>query len=137
MPIGNLLIAGAIIFSGASAGQVVHTLEAAKIATISTRTFRQMQCHYLLPAVDNVWGRHQTEVLNTCTGREVKLGGDARCCSPGHTDKYGSYSLMDLETGLVLDMQLVQVNIPVYIYISRSVLLLYSEIQKEHKFSEF
>ncbi|XP_055958272.1 uncharacterized protein LOC126827962 [Patella vulgata] len=43
-------------------------------------------------------------------GRNVKLGGDARCCSPGHTAKYGSYSLMDLESGIVLDVQLIQVT---------------------------
>ena len=39
----------------------------------------------------------------------VKLGGDARCCSPGHTAKFGSYSVMDLSTSKVLDIQLVQV----------------------------
>ncbi|XP_062591608.1 uncharacterized protein LOC134253115 isoform X1 [Saccostrea cucullata] len=40
----------------------------------------------------------------------VKLGGDARCCSPGHTAKFGSYSVMDLSTSKVLDIQLVQSN---------------------------
>lgn len=43
-------------------------------------------------------------------GSTVKLGGDARCCSPGHTAKYGSYSIMNLESGKILDLQLVQSN---------------------------
>ncbi|XP_052270796.1 uncharacterized protein LOC127871702 [Dreissena polymorpha] len=43
-------------------------------------------------------------------GKSVRLGGDARCRSPGHTAKYGSYTLMDLETNHVLDVQLVQSN---------------------------
>lgn len=38
------------------------------------------------------------------------LGGDARCCSPGHTAKYGSYSLMDLQKSKIVDIQLVQSN---------------------------
>jgi hypothetical protein len=29
-------------------------------------------------------------------GNKVKLGGDARCYSPGHTAKYGSYSIMTI-----------------------------------------
>lgn len=45
-----------------------------------------------------------------CEGRDVKVGGDARCCSPGHSAKYGSYSLMDLESGMILAVELVQVT---------------------------
>ena len=40
----------------------------------------------------------------------VKLGGDGCCCSPGHTAKYGSYSLMDVTRSKVVDMQLIQSN---------------------------
>jgi solute carrier family 8 (sodium/calcium exchanger) len=40
-------------------------------------------------------------------GNKVKLGGDARCCSPGHTAKYGSYSIMNLDNNKVVDVQLV------------------------------
>ena len=40
----------------------------------------------------------------------IVVGGDDRCCSLVHTAKYGSYSLMDLELGQILDVQLVQVQ---------------------------
>ena len=33
---------------------------------------------------------------------------DARCCSPGHTAKYG-YNMMDMYTGKILDVKIVQV----------------------------
>ena len=47
--------------------------------------------------------------------KEVSLAGDARCCSPGHTAKYGSYSLMDMPSGEVVDVQLIQVHLcPLY-----------------------
>ena len=40
----------------------------------------------------------------------VILGGDMRADSPGHNAKYGSYTVMDIETGNVIDVQLVQVR---------------------------
>ena len=38
----------------------------------------------------------------------LSLGGDGRSDSPGHSAKFGSYSLMDLENNVVLDVELVQ-----------------------------
>lgn len=43
-------------------------------------------------------------------GTDVILGGDARCDSPGYSAKYGSYTLMDLQTKKILDFQLIQSN---------------------------
>jgi hypothetical protein len=58
-----------------------------------------------------VWQKNQREMFDSLRdgGLAVKLGGDARCCSPGHTAKFGSYSFMNLDTSKVLDVQLVQV----------------------------
>lgn len=71
-----------------------------------------MQKAYVVPTVNSVWERKQQYLLDSIReeGRELKLGGDARCCSPGHTAKYGSYSLMDFTTSKVIDIQLVQSN---------------------------
>ncbi|XP_074649011.1 uncharacterized protein LOC141904327 [Tubulanus polymorphus] len=44
------------------------------------------------------------------TRNKLSLGGDGRCCSPGHTAKYGSYSIIDMETQKILDFQLIQSN---------------------------
>lgn len=59
-----------------------------------------------------VWQKNQQEMFDSLRerGLPVKLGGDARCCSPGHTAKFGSYSLMNLDSSKVLDVQLVQSN---------------------------
>ena len=35
------------------------------------------------------------------------IGGDGRADSPGHSAKYGSYTIFDLEKSNVLDVQLV------------------------------
>lgn len=70
-----------------------------------------MQKHYLIPAVKLVWNIKQTSLLDERKGKAVRLAGDGRCCSPGHTAKYGSYTLMDADTGEILAMELVQVDI--------------------------
>jgi solute carrier family 8 (sodium/calcium exchanger) len=49
--------------------------------------------------------------LQSITTEIAELGGEARCCSPGHTAKYGSYSIMNLDNNKVVDVQLVQVNV--------------------------
>jgi hypothetical protein len=43
-------------------------------------------------------------------GRSVVLGGDGRADTPGHSAKYGTYSMVDLDDGVVVDIQLVQVQ---------------------------
>ncbi|XP_030215644.1 uncharacterized protein LOC115546106 isoform X2 [Gadus morhua] len=43
-------------------------------------------------------------------GGSVAVGGDMRADSPGHSAKFGSYSLMNLENKTIMDIQLVQSN---------------------------
>lgn len=111
LPAGNLEVAGSILFTGSSASKALQLFSNMNIMCISERTFRNIQCSYLITAVRNVWMEYQTAALQLCEGRDVKVGGDARCCSPGHSAKYGSYSLMDLESGMILAVELIQVNI--------------------------
>lgn len=111
MPLGNLILSAAIMFSGSSPVQTLRMLDFAGITNISASTYMNMQAAYLTPAIRSVWQQKQSDMIDERHGRQLRLGGDGRCCSPGHTAKFGSYSLMDLETGHVLDTQLVQVVI--------------------------
>ena len=46
-----------------------------------------------------------------CASREETiLGGDGRADSPGHCAKYGSYTMLELTSNLVVDVQFVQSN---------------------------
>lgn len=111
LPLGNLAIAAGILFSGASPVKALNTLKSIRVKSISLRTFDLMQSTYLNLSVSKIWSKNQSQMLNKLKGKpDLALGGDGRCCSPGHTAKYGSYTIMDLETSKVLDMQLVQVH---------------------------
>lgn len=60
-----------------------------------------------------IWLQKHQELLEKIinSGVPVRLGSDARCCSPGHTTKFGSYSINDLNSSKVVDIQLVRVRI--------------------------
>eukprot|EP00105_Crassostrea_gigas_P041763 XP_019925911.1 PREDICTED: uncharacterized protein LOC109619685 [Crassostrea gigas] len=112
MPLGNLIIAGAILFSGGSAHKFLTLCMHASVQMFSIGTHMKIQSLYLVPTIENVWQREQLHLFTTAreSGETLRLGGDGRCCSTGHTAKYLSYTLMDLKTNKILDTQLVQKN---------------------------
>ncbi|XP_014676344.1 PREDICTED: uncharacterized protein LOC106816275 isoform X1 [Priapulus caudatus] len=110
MPMGNLLCSSAMLLSGCSPVKAVNFLRAINIVTFSKNTYYRFQRLYILPAINRSWEYKQAALLKEVQGRDVTAGGDGRCCSPGHTAVYGSYSVMDLETSKILDMQLVKVT---------------------------
>jgi hypothetical protein len=56
-----------------------------------------------------MWHKYQDILLDHLGGRDIIVGGDARCDSPGYSAKYGSYTIMNLDERIILDLQLVQV----------------------------
>jgi solute carrier family 8 (sodium/calcium exchanger) len=111
LPAGNVLLSASILYAGASPAQTLRVLDFFSVASIKPRTFFRHQKKILLPAITNVWAKEKEQFLECAKkrGTPLVLGGDGRADSPGHSAKFGSYSLMDLEQGKVIDVQLVQV----------------------------
>lgn len=111
MPQGNMCIAAGILFAGCSPSKVLNVFKHCGVLHFTSRTFNKIQRTYLVPAVFRVWTKQQTglfkQLKKAC--RKVVLGGDARCDSPGHSAKYSSYTLMDLERNKVIHLELIQV----------------------------
>ena len=112
-PAGNILLSAAILFSGATPGKILRMLSHMKVACISDRTFYYHQSQYLQPAVLSVWKCKQEKLLAQCRtqGTPLSVGGDGRADSPGHSAKYGSYGIIDLDSNKVIHMELVQVSL--------------------------
>uniref|UniRef100_A0A8W8NUB4 Uncharacterized protein n=1 Tax=Magallana gigas TaxID=29159 RepID=A0A8W8NUB4_MAGGI len=77
---------------------------------MSMSTFSRLQASYVVPASIFTWDFHQQTLLAEYQGRPLTLGGDAWCDSPGFSAKFGSYTLMELSSGKILDFQLLQSN---------------------------
>ena len=111
MPLGNLFIAASCLFSGSQCSKLFTFLNHLKMPSIAIRTYCKIQRALLIPTILSVWKRCQQQIFEKLPPKPLVLGGDARMDSPGHSAKYGSYSLMDLRTNEILDLQLVQVQI--------------------------
>lgn len=109
IPAGNLGLSAGILFSGALAAKVLRVLQCMGVATITQRTFSSHQSSMLFPFVTRVWDKHQRDYVRMAEerGEPLVLGGDGRGDSPGQCARYRSYSTIDLEQGIVVDIQLV------------------------------
>ena len=110
MAAGNLLLSAGILFTGNDYNNIASVAKATNIQFFSERNFNDTQKKYLFPTVNKNFVEHQAEVLREIQNTEVVAGGDERCDSPGHSAKYGTYSIVDTESSKVLDFSLLQVT---------------------------
>ena len=97
---------------GCTFAPISHFAACLNLQIVSKATFYKVQDKYVIPVVHNSWHNHQKQVLKDIKNQKTPLNvaGDGRCDSPGHSAKYGTYSLMDESSGKVVDFSLVQVT---------------------------
>ena len=113
IPAGNLLISAAILFTGSLPAKALRVFKTLYCATISRKTFFRHQKKYLHPAIHVIWEKNQILLLSKLKEKQqgLVIGGDGRSDSPGHSAKYGSYSMLELNLNKIVDIQLVQVKL--------------------------
>ncbi|XP_059404902.1 uncharacterized protein LOC132140098 isoform X1 [Carassius carassius] len=110
-PAGNLHISAAVYLCGVSFYKLEKICTTMNLQLFKHDTFRHHSRLYVEPAIVYKWMHWQNEVLHRLSKRErVIVGGDMRSDALGHPAKFGSYTLMDLQTNTVVDIQLVQSN---------------------------
>ncbi|CAH1242454.1 Hypp6723 [Branchiostoma lanceolatum] len=87
--------------------QALNVFQHLKCQSVSIRTFFRHQQMYLQSSIRRVWQTQQERLLNTAQ-QPLILGGDGCADSPGHSAKYGAYTMMDLRTSRILTIHLVQ-----------------------------
>ena len=110
MSAGNIALSAAILFTGASPTAVIKLLNHYHCSSISYSSFLDHQRSYLFPIITKQWETQKNELIATLSDRPVDLAGDGRADSPGHCAKYGTYTLMDTSTNMVLQVHVVQVS---------------------------
>lgn len=113
----EVLINICFINKGLLPSKTIRFMEQMNISTISTNTFFQHQKYYLHPSICSVWKTFQEKYFQRMKEKDksLVLGGDGRADTPGHSAKYGSYAMLDLDLVLVVHVELVQVSINYYI----------------------
>uniref|UniRef100_A0A1X7UCH3 Uncharacterized protein n=1 Tax=Amphimedon queenslandica TaxID=400682 RepID=A0A1X7UCH3_AMPQE len=111
IPEGNLLMSACILFTGCLPELSICMFQTMGCACISRSTFYYHQSHYLHPAIFHIWDIHQQSFFCQLSDDDhsgLILGGDGRSDSPGHSAKFGLYSLVELTHNVVIDIPLVQ-----------------------------
>ena len=110
-PAGNLLLAGAILFSGSTYTKLETIANLLNLAIFSERTFYRIQEARLFPLVNSYYKDNQIVIAEMLRDSgPLIVFGDGCCDSPGYCAKYCTYSLMDNSSGLIIDYSLVQVT---------------------------
>ncbi|XP_074543284.1 uncharacterized protein LOC141803222 [Halichoeres trimaculatus] len=110
-PAGNLHLSAAVYLSGASFFKIEQVFKAMQLQLFGYDKFRRHARAFIEPAVIHHWKTLQGAMLQQLSQEDkVIFGGDMRADSPGHSAKFGSYTMMDLSTNTIVDIQLVQSN---------------------------
>ncbi|XP_062320550.1 uncharacterized protein LOC134022819 [Osmerus eperlanus] len=110
MPACNLLLSGAIHFSGCLASQTLQMMTLFGHQCISVSTYFRHQRRYTIPVIIQARQNDQAKNLSDLRAMDggIVVAGDCRSDSPGHCAKYDSYSLIEDRINKVVDVQLVQ-----------------------------
>ena len=109
-PAGNIVMSAAVLFAGAGIAKFLRVLNHMGVLTISSPTFFRHQKSFLFNAVKTVWTQQQTALLAALADENgIVIGGDGRADSPGHSAKYGSYTVIELRFNKIIAVELVQV----------------------------
>jgi hypothetical protein len=111
--LGNILIPAAILFSGNTYKRTVDFARYLTLQFVSSSHYYTTQATILFPVVQHsvTWRTSQNALVKKLKQSDsVDVCGDGRCDSPGHSVKYGTYTLMDEKTNLIIEFSLVQVT---------------------------
>ena len=110
-PLRNLLLASSILFTGNKFAAISRVASCLNLQFYSQSVFYDTLHKYLFPVVNESWEAESQRQVDRLTSKEVvNLDGDGRCDSPGHCAKYGTYTLMDEDSGDVVAFNVVQVS---------------------------
>ncbi|XP_077063253.1 uncharacterized protein LOC143715388 isoform X3 [Siphateles boraxobius] len=110
-PLGNLLLSAATYFTGGSFKQLEKIFKAMKLQMMHFVTFRNLARNFIEPTIIHKWNRDQLNLIRQLQeGGDVAVAGDMRADTTEHSAKFGSYTIMHMETNKILDLQLVQSN---------------------------
>ena len=106
----NLLVPSALFLTGHSFTVFKEMCDLVNLCSLSPRQCYNMQQAFVLPVMKDIWICHTEAIMSSLAGQSVIASGDARCDSPGHNATYGTYSIMDTQSRLIIAQETVRVT---------------------------
>ena len=101
----NFQSTASVLLSGNNFGKIDKMAKYMGLAFPSKATFFRLQRLYFIPVIDEWWRWMQGELQKEFLGKEVVVGGDGQCDSPGYNAKNLSYFLMEVTSGYILELE--------------------------------
>ncbi|KAG8451728.1 hypothetical protein GDO86_003792 [Hymenochirus boettgeri] len=105
-PVGNLMMAASILFSGSSFTKVKELFDLFGVESFGKSSYYKYQQNYLFPAIHRRWSLEKKEIDEDLKGRAVVLAGDGQFDCTGHSAKYFVYSLQDQYNDKIVDFHI-------------------------------
>ena len=110
IPVCNILLPASVLMTGGSYSTMKEIFAAANIHALSPRECYNIQSTYIIPEVNKMWTVHNEAVMSALSEKPLIPSGDARCDSPGHCATFGTYTLLDSNSHLIVAQETVCVT---------------------------
>ena len=101
----NLQSAAAVVLSGNNLTKINRMAEFLCLGFPSKAAFFRMQRLYIFPAVEEWWSWMRGELVKEFLDKDVVVGGDGQCDSPGFSAKNLCYFLMEVTSHYILEIE--------------------------------
>ena len=106
----NLIVASAVFLTGNSFTSFLELCDVIQLQSLKERQFYNIQSGYIIPHIQKAWEEHNTAILCGLSDEPVTVAGDAWHGSPGHCATFGTYSLLDTKSNLIVAQETVKVT---------------------------
>ena len=108
----DIPVAFTIILSGGTFERLKEIFKTALIPFVSRTTFYKILKKLLIPAINRVFVTQRQLLFDDAKEHgTIDLLGDGRCDFPGYNSKYGTYTIIDKKTCMIMDMHVFHVGI--------------------------
>lgn len=102
----NLMAAASILLSGNNYGKVKRMANFYGLAFLGKSSYHRFQRLYLIPEVNEWWSWMRREILGEFLGKQIVVGGDGQCDSPGFNAKNLCYFLLEVTTNYIIGIEI-------------------------------
>ena len=102
----DLLAAASLILSGSNYANVERMAKFWNLQFLSKTTYYRYQRLYLIPEINRWWSEMRSDLLKEFSGKDVVIGGDGQCDSPGFNAKNLCYFMVEVNSNCILDVEI-------------------------------
>ncbi|KAF6028531.1 hypothetical protein EB796_013164 [Bugula neritina] len=107
-PLINLFMSAGILFSRCLPTKTLRFLQMISVKSPSPATYFHYQKKFLHGVIREVYSSDMKALLKTLSTQELRVSGDGRFDTPGHSATFGVYTMMDSDTSKIISTELVK-----------------------------